>query len=76
MKVHFTIARFTGRSFVAQDYREPHLNEWLFVHHGPSAYGRSIRVKSGLGRGLVMVANAARWSSLLQVTTNKSRNSV
>ena len=35
VKVHFTIARFTGRSFVAQDYREPHLNEWLFVHHGP-----------------------------------------
>jgi len=22
VKVHFTIARFTGRSFVAQDYRE------------------------------------------------------
>jgi len=35
VKVYFTIARFTGRSFVAQDYREPHLNEWLFVHHGP-----------------------------------------
>ena len=29
-----------------------------------SAYGRVIRMKSGLGRGLAMVGNTARWSSL------------
>ena len=31
-----------------------------------SAYGRAIRVKSGLGRGLAMVGNTARWSSGLR----------
>ena len=31
-----------------------------------SAYGRAIRVKSGLGRGLAMVENTVRWSSGLR----------
>jgi len=36
---------------------------------GGSAYGRAIRVKSGLGRGLAMVGNTARWSSGLRAAS-------
>ena len=39
-----------------------------------SACGRAIRVKSGLGPGLTMVGNAARWSSGLRSTSESSLN--
>ena len=40
------------------------LSAWCEAPARGSAYGRVIRMKSGLGPGLAMVGNAARWSSV------------